>query len=577
FPGPRSGRSANCITSYRNGKVEKVCESMVPRHGGEPNTTAIPYTLTVDTSEFSPGDHIQVTLSGSVHFEGFLIEARDLADVDGPAIGSFMLLNPAVSQLLKCHMIQGSAVSQTSETRKTEVSVVWNAPTGAPSAVLFLATVVAHYSNFWIKIPSPVITQSGMTPPSISSTSSTSSAPETTAILLQPFSLEGCGVWKSCLQDPAGCDPSTDLDCFFLSYRVEGQSVQFELSGTTHGYVSFALSEDEWMGNDDVYLCVNNGGHVHVEAAYATGRSYPEAADKNVLSDVGWRAAGGVIQCSFRRAVDIPQEPQRFSLTHPYFLFLAQGIAQRGQINKHERQPFISAQRHVITGTPEIVTGSHSPLIMKCHGALMLIAWMMSASIGTFFAGLFKPDWPEKTLFGQKVWFQVHRGLMWLTLALMIAGFILPFVYRRGWSTEATAHMCLGCIVMALTVIQPIMAALRPAPDSSCRWIFNWLHWGVGNTAEVFAVVTIFVGMQQQSLCLPLPQSTGILSGFIVWVAFSKIILVIYKLGLFQRGEMILTHVLLQQDTRCKMIALAIFVTGISLFLIALLCSISAI
>ncbi|KAK1785849.1 hypothetical protein P4O66_003221 [Electrophorus voltai] len=322
------------VTSYRNGKVEKVCESMVPRHGGEPNTTAIPYTLTVDTSEFSPGDHIQVTLSGSVHFEGFLIEARDLADVDGPAIGSFMLLNPA-----------GSAVSQTSETRKTEVSVVWNAPTGAPSAVLFLATVVAHYSNFWIKIPSPVITQSGMTPPSISSTSSTSSAPETTAILLQPFSLEGCGVWKSCLQDPAGCDPSTDLDCFFLSYRVEGQSVQFELSGTTHGYVSFALSEDEWMGNDDVYLCVNNGGHVHVEAAYATGRSYPEAADKNVLSDVGWRAAGGVIQCSFRRAVDIPQEPQRFSLTHPYFLFLAQGIAQRGapwadvaDIGSHDRR-----------------------------------------------------------------------------------------------------------------------------------------------------------------------------------------------------------------------------------------------
>lgn len=40
-------------------------------------------------------------------------------------------------------------------------------------------------------------------------------------------------------------------------------------------------------------------------------------------------------------------------------------------------------------------------------GGLMLIAWMLAESTGALMAGFFKPDWPEQTLFGQKIWFQV--------------------------------------------------------------------------------------------------------------------------------------------------------------------------
>lgn len=40
-------------------------------------------------------------------------------------------------------------------------------------------------------------------------------------------------------------------------------------------------------------------------------------------------------------------------------------------------------------------------------GALMLTAWMLTGSVGTFIANFYKPEWPEKTLLGQKIWFQV--------------------------------------------------------------------------------------------------------------------------------------------------------------------------
>ncbi|KAL0200462.1 hypothetical protein M9458_003649, partial [Cirrhinus mrigala] len=71
---------------------------MMPIHHSQPNTTASPYTLTVNASKFSPGDNIRVTVSGSGHFEGFLIEARDASNPDGPAVGSFTLVDHAISQ-----------------------------------------------------------------------------------------------------------------------------------------------------------------------------------------------------------------------------------------------------------------------------------------------------------------------------------------------------------------------------------------------------------------------------------------------------------------------------------------------
>uniref|UniRef100_A0A8C1SAV5 Ferric-chelate reductase 1a n=1 Tax=Cyprinus carpio TaxID=7962 RepID=A0A8C1SAV5_CYPCA len=494
------------ISGYKNGKVEKSCASMMPEHHSQPNTTASPYTLTVNTSQFSPGDNIRVVLSGSEHFEGFLIQARDATNPDGPAIGSFKLVDPDISQGLTCNSIEGSAVSHTSNAKKTEIQLIWKAPSNAPPTVQFLATVLAHYKIFWLKLPGPVISQGDVTP----------APPRST----------------------------TDI---VITY------------GPAQGYVSFALSKDEWMGDDDAYLCINDKGRVTVEAAHTTGRTYPEISSESVLTDVGWRVSDGVIQCKFSRSIYTPQDPFRFSLNNSYYLFVAHGSAEYGMIHRHTRQPLISSHHRIITGPPEILTGSQSPLLMKCHGALMLIAWMLAGSTGKLMAAYFKPDWPEQTLFGQKIWFQVHSMLMSLTVLLAAVGFVFPFVYRGKWSTRAGAHPYLGCTVMILTFCQPIMAAFRPAPDSSRRWIFNWLHWGVGNAAEIIAVVSMFFGIKQQSLLLPYPWTTGVLSAFVVWTIVLKLVLKLHKNGVIIKGLVAI---------------LAVFVLGNSAFCISLLASI---
>ncbi|XP_050950493.1 putative ferric-chelate reductase 1 [Labeo rohita] len=574
-----------CLTSisgYKNGKVEKSCESMMPIHHSQPNTTASPYTLTVNASKFSPGDNIRVTVSGSGHFEGFLIEARDASNLDGPAVGSFTLVDHEISQRLTCNSIEGSAVSHTSNAKKTEIQVIWKAPSKAPPTVQFLATVLDHYKIFWLKVPSPVISQGDVTPAPPRSTTEMSTNSASTSILPQPFTSEGCGKSKSCLIDPVGCNPSVDTNCFFLSYSTLGQTVSFELSGPAQGYVSFALSKDKWMGDDDTYLCINDEGRVSVELAYTTGRKYPVISSKSVLTDVGWRVSDGVIQCKFSRSIYTPQDPVRFSLNNSYYLFLADGAAEYGMIHRHKRQPLISSHYQIITGPPKILTGSRSPLLMKYHGALMLIAWMLAECTGNVMAAFFKPDWPEQTLFGQKIWFQVHRILMSLTVLLTVVGFVFPFVYRGKWSTRAGAHPCLGCTVMILAFCQPIMAAFRPAPDSSRRRIFNWLHWGFGNAAEIIAGVSMFTGIRQQSLLLPYPWTTEVLAAFVVWTIVLRLVLKLHKHGVIEKGSgkddelPVLSNnsVDANWDTKFRVAILAVFVLGNSAFCISLLATI---
>ncbi|XP_072296615.1 ferric-chelate reductase 1-like [Eucyclogobius newberryi] len=204
------------------------------------------------------------------------------------------------------------------------------------------------------------------------------------------------------------------------------------------------------------------------------------------------------------------------------------GLQER-RISRHSQQPLVSEHRVRLTGTPIILRGSHGPTLLKVHGALMLLAWMLTGSVGTFMASFYKNDWTSRTLCGQKVWFQVHRGLMVLTVALTVVGFGLPFVYRRGWSMRAGVHPVLGCCVLALSLLQPITACARPAPDSPRRSVFTWLHWGVGSLTEGVAVAAMFLGVGQSSLPLPSSLATHILIGYVSWMMAFRLLLLIHK------------------------------------------------
>lgn len=510
---------------------------MVPNHGHTPCTDP-KHNVSVSQMTFTSGDQVKVTLSGP-EFRGFLLEARDAEALSGPPVGSFTLIDSQESQILTCEDVQGFAVSHTSRYKKAEVQVYWNAPNNAPNHIQFLVTVVENYKTYWVKIPSPVISQPNA-PPFITPEATVAPLPTLPSVshLTKSFSASDCGNKKFCVRSPLNCDPEKEHACVFLSFTREDQSVMVEMSGPSKGYLSFAFSHDRWMGNDDAYMCIHEGQTVHIQPSHLTGRSHPVMDSRDTLEDMAWRLEDGVMQCSFRRNITLPGVKNRFDLNTSYYIFLADGAADDGRIYKHSQQPLITYEKHDVTDHPKNVGGSRSFFLLKAHGALMFVAWMTTVSIGVIIARFFKPVW-SKTLFGESTWFQVHRMLMLTTSVLTGIAFILPFIYRGGWSRHAGYHPYLGCIVMILAVLQPLLAAFRPPLHHQRRQMFNWTHWGMGTAARIIAVAAMFLGMDLPGLNLPSSWKTYAMTGFLAWHVGTEIILEIHAYRLSRKVEIL--------------------------------------
>ncbi|XP_072824247.1 ferric-chelate reductase 1 isoform X2 [Vicugna pacos] len=571
------------VANYPNGRVTKSCHGMIPEHGHTPQSDPA-HNISVSQMTFKPGDQIKVTLSGPP-FKGFLLEARNAEDLSGPPVGSFTLIDSQMSQLLTCEDTQGSAVSHTNSHEKTEIKVYWNAPSSAPNHIKFLATVVEKYRIYWVKIPSPVISQPNVLP---FTTPEAAVEPMPTTLppashLTKSFNTSDCGNKKFCIRSPENCDPEKELACVFLSFTRDDQSVMVEMSGPSKGYLSFALSHDQRMGDDDAYMCIREDQTVRIQPAHLVGRSHPVMDPRDPLEDMAWRLMDGVMQCSFRRNITLPGVKNRFDLNASYYIFLADGAAADGRIHKHSQQPLITYEKYNVTGYPQNVGGSHSLLLLKVHGALMFVAWMTTVSIGVLIARFFKPVW-SKALFGDAAWFQVHRILMLTTSALTFIAFLLPFIYRRGWNWHAGYHPYLGCIVMVLAVLQLLLAASRPPLHDPRRQMFNWTHWSMGTAARIIAVAAMFLGMDLPGLNLPGPQKTSAMIGFVAWHVGAEIVLEIHAYRLSRKDEILDDDriQILQSFTVAegeghafKKIVLAIYVCGNLTFLIIFLSAIN--
>uniref|UniRef100_A0A2K5KKF7 Ferric-chelate reductase 1 n=1 Tax=Cercocebus atys TaxID=9531 RepID=A0A2K5KKF7_CERAT len=496
------------VANYPNGKVTQSCHGMIPEHGHSPQSVPV-HDISVSQMTFRPGDQIEVTLSGHP-FKGFLLEARNAENLNGPPVGSFTLIDSEVSQLLTCEDIQGSAVSHRSASKKTEVKVYWNAPSSAPNHTQFLVTVVEKYKIYWVKIPATIVPLPTLPPASH---------------LTKPFSASDCGNKKFCIRSPLNCDPEKEASCVFLSFTRDDQSVMVEMSGPSKGYLSFALSHDQWMGDDDAYLCIHEDQTVYIQPSHLTGRSHPVMDSRDTLEDMAWRLVDGVMQCSFRRNITLPGVKNRFDLNTSYYIFLADGAANDGRIYKHSQQPLITYEKYDVTDSPKNIGGSHSVLLLKVHGALMFVAWMTTVSIGVLVARFFKPVWSKAFFLGEAAWFQVHRMLMFTTTALTCIAFVLPFIYRGGWSRRAGYHPYLGCIVMTLAVLQPLLAVFRPPLHDPRRQMFNWTHWSMGTAARIIAVAAMFLGMDLPGLNLPDSRKTYAMIGFVAWHVGTEIVL----------------------------------------------------
>lgn len=332
-----------------------------------------------------------------------------------------------------------------------------------------------------------------------------------------------CGKTRGCYSDcSSGCT-------YEVTWKDMGSSVaftmKFDLGSDASRWTAIGLSQDVKMGSDEVVECHKElSGAVKMYRSQNTGKRPPTTLAGSDLQPTQGSVDGSVLSCGFNLL-----KSASLNLDVDSYLFFANGALSGPDKRKHSTTPKISPSV-VDFQSVQVIGGSAVQILIKVHGLLMIAAWVFFASVGVVLARYYKPVWADRKLLGEKVWFQIHRFLMVMTLLCVVAAFVVIFVQVEGWSDFGDAddfkkaHPYMGVIVTALTIMNPLMALFRPHPDDKNRIIFNWAHWFVGTTARILAVITIFIGVTLSGADAP-EYVVYILAAYTVYQLFIELVL----------------------------------------------------
>ncbi|KAL1248469.1 hypothetical protein QQF64_021787 [Cirrhinus molitorella] len=525
------------VHCYGNGAVSEVCGSMTPRHGADAQTTTAPFTVTADKTTFKEGDQITVTLNGqSNQFEGFMLQARQVGATT--SIGTFSLMD-GITQLLSCDGASSRAVSHNSGSKKSSIQAKWTAPTsGQLGDIEFRATFVQTTKTFWVGVKSSTV----------------------------KYVSSGCGKTKVCFSQPSNCDPSVNSGCYFMAVQTSSNQSEsrIEIFGQADGYVAIGFSDDREMGNDDIYICgKDSSNNLQVQHAFSTGTTAPTILSLGNVTNITTVLNGNTINCSFitRNAISTAS---RATSTSEYYLMIAAGSSSQGNIQIHTNKYVSSSKVNLLDPSQSITSAEKFPAIVKAHGCLMLIAWMTTGSIGMLIARYLKGVAKDHGCCGKDFWFMAHVSLMVLSIIATAIAFILVFAYAQDWA--GGAHPVLGCLVMILSLIQPIVAAFRCEPSHERRFVFNWAHSFIALAIKGLAVAAIFTGLALFEEYVEDGWMVKVMGGFVTWEALMYIL---QDLNL--RAKKKDSEICSFGSMRPETVLIVLFVVGNLAFLIALL------
>eukprot|EP00057_Strongylocentrotus_purpuratus_P032838 XP_789043.2 PREDICTED: putative defense protein 3 [Strongylocentrotus purpuratus] len=127
------------VEAYPGGPPLSACISMVPTgHGASTLTGTTPFSITTNTTFYTAGEKIEVTISGA-RFVGFFVQARrrDSGSDTNTAVGTITPGNTNIGKTLDCGGGTDNAWSHKTNAAKTSESAIWTAPTDDKGTIAF--------------------------------------------------------------------------------------------------------------------------------------------------------------------------------------------------------------------------------------------------------------------------------------------------------------------------------------------------------------------------------------------------------------------------------------------------------
>ncbi|CAL8133643.1 unnamed protein product [Orchesella dallaii] len=491
------------VNGFKDGAPESLCGSMIPSHGSSPQTGPNPYKVVVSKTSVKGQEVVDITItsvSGNDDFKGYLLQVRKPGE-DRKAFGRFNeIIENDLGKALKCFDAEHSAVTHNSNKPKKSVTFQWTAPNEEDAEYEILFSVVKSYNEFWTHQPHEEkirVTRDA--------TATTTSAPVIAASddLLRRWreAYKGCGDTKGCFGMPGKCIDNFDESSnspsickIMVTWEKKGSVNEFQLTGNLgsaqNGYVAVGFSDDAKMGRDSVVGC----GYRATSSEKVTLQRYhnPSGTNPNEkFSDPNFKLTAtektyseGNLFCKFTQEnhaigdLDID-----FDKPHYLLLSTANSIGD-DYLGRHGIDDKAPGPQAIVITDNIIMGADANNWLVQLHGGLMVIAWLLCASTGMFVARYYKQTHVEVMPCAKAFWFSLHVFCMASTAFLTICGAIVIIIKKKGLYLTAT-HPILGIIVVGLAILQVFIAFLRPHPNTPMRPYFNWIHWGIGNSAHI--------------------------------------------------------------------------------------------
>ena len=307
---------------------------------------------------------------------------------------------------------------------------------------------------------------------------------------------DGCNQDRGCFGLQEGCTSSSNCPAMVTyQYLQDSNQFQFKLhikSVDSGHYVAVGFSNDPKMGDDLVIFCSTEDG-ASPQLSWNEGKSNIQGVQGlDLIQKISVTAVDGAKSCDFTLPNELKFTPPGGSEQKSYDI---------GSGKYHmllSIGPFESSTGNLIYHSDKVV--SAKPLNLKSfksvelqtkgwmaqiHGFLMILAWMGSAASGMLLARYFKKTWRSVRPFDKDLWFRLHQLFMSFTVLSTIAGIVVIAIDRGNAplsleQVKKNPHPALGMVCIITAFIQPLMALLRPHPESDKRWIFNVTHWLFG-------------------------------------------------------------------------------------------------
>ncbi|KAF2351088.1 Cytochrome b561/ferric reductase transmembrane [Trinorchestia longiramus] len=257
------------------------------------------------------------------------------------------------------------------------------------------------------------------------------------------------------------------------------------------------------QGDDLVPACRHYNNEASLVMTFNMGHSNVFVDDSELyLSNVETSLVDGNLLCRYSLASRIEMNGLVFDLdNNTYHLEVARGsLTSDGSLTYHDER-LVSNQATLLESFNNLEASSD--IFVVLHASFMVAAWVGAASSGIFIARYFKQTWKNYKTCNIDQWFHCHRFFMILTWSLTMVAFGLILWHVNGWTkipADTNPHAYIGVVSIGLCFIQPFMAVFRCGPKHPRRPVFNWLHWGVGNAAQILGITAIFYGLELYGL-----------------------------------------------------------------------------